>query len=386
MIQNYDEDAARHERRAKRLEEMKKEKIRHQKKMLLIKRILLFAVPVICLIFIIVLITNLVKKNIQSEVPSQEEIFIADDSISQNEVLSDSVEMELVIPEQQLMPYAASKPEEYGIYEGYTVHTTENTGYIWDEAVISQYALLIDASTGEIIGQKDANTRINPASMTKILTLLVAVENIENLDDTVTIDIETTDYTFSNDLSAVGFALDEEVTIRDLLYGTILSSGGDAAYALARYVAGSEEEFVVMMNEKLEELGLSDTAHFTNCVGMYNENHYCTLTDMAMILKAAVSNELCREVLSTHIYTTSSTTQHPDGIEISNWFLRRIEDKDTHGEVLCAKTGFVAQSGNCAASYAISNDGNQYICVTGMSTSAWRCIYDHVQIYDDYTK
>src|SRR5699024_8410476 len=142
----------------------------------------------------------------------------------------------------------------------------------------------------------------------------------------------------------------ETVTVRDLLYGTILPSGADAAAGLAFYVSGSLEGFVDLMNQKLEELGLSDTAHFTNCVGLYDENHYCTLYDMAEILGAAIDNELCREVLSAHTYTTSATEQHPEGLLISNWFLRRIEDKDTHGTVLCAKTGYVVQSGNCAAS------------------------------------
>jgi D-alanyl-D-alanine carboxypeptidase (penicillin-binding protein 5/6) len=104
------------------------------------------------------------------------------------------------------------------------------------------------------------------------------------------------------------------------------------------------------MNEKLEELGIADTAHFTNCIGLYDDNHYCTAYDMAVIMKAAVENELCREVLSAHTYTTSSTEQHPDGITISNWFLRRIEDKDSGGLVLCGKTGFVNQSGSCAVS------------------------------------
>ena len=135
-----------------------------------------------------------------------------------------------------------------------------------------------------------------------------------------------------------------------------------------------------MMNQKLRDLGLSDSAHFTNCVGLYNENHYCSIYDMAVILKAAMENELCREVMSAHTYTTSSTEQHPEGIQISNWFLRRIEDKETNGEVVCAKTGYVVQSGNCAASYEVTNSGKHYICVTANAHSGWRCIYDHVEM------
>jgi D-alanyl-D-alanine carboxypeptidase (penicillin-binding protein 5/6) len=88
--------------------------------------------------------------------------------------------------------------------------------------------------------------------------------------------------------------------------------------------------------------------------------------------------------LSAHTYTTSATEQHPEGITISNWFLRRIEDKDTGGEVLCAKTGYVAQSGNCAVSYGVDADGREYVCATTGAHSSWRCIYDHVALYKKY--
>ena len=105
---------------------------------------------------------------------------------------------------------------------------------------------------------------------------------------------------------------------------------------------------------------------------------------MAMIMEAAMNNSLCREVMSAHTYTTSVTEQHPEGITISNWFLRRIEDKDSGGEVVCAKTGYVIQSGNCAVSYAQDAEGEGYICVTADATSGWRCIYDHVAIYKQF--
>ena len=216
---------------------------------------------------------------------------------------------------------------------------------------------------------------------------LVAAEQIEekNLDDKVTITIDITDYSYSNDCSSVGFAENERVTVQDLFYGTILPSGADAALALATYVAGSQEAFVELMNEKLQKLGLSDTAHFTNCVGLYDEAHRCTVYDMAMIMEAAMDNPLCREVMSAHTYTTSATAEHPDGITISNWFLRRIEDKETGAEIVCGKTGYVVQSGNCAASYGEDQNGSGYICVTADSTSAWRCIYDHVALYSEFT-
>ncbi|MBQ1171877.1 MAG: D-alanyl-D-alanine carboxypeptidase [Lachnospiraceae bacterium] len=250
--------------------------------------------------------------------------------------------------------------------------------------VTSTYALMVDLSNKEVVAQKNAYERINPASMTKILTLLVASEHVTNLDDTFTMTLDITDYAYVNDCSSVGFLDGEVVTVKDLLYGTILPSGGDAAVGLATYVAGSQEAFVDMMNQKIEELGLSDSAHFTNCVGLYDENHYCSIYDMAVMLEAAMENDLCRQVLNTRSYTTSATEQHPEGITVSNWFMRRIEDKEMGGTILGAKTGYVVQSGNCAASCYERNDGTEFICVTADAHSSWRAIYDHVAAYNIY--
>ena len=267
----------------------------------------------------------------------------------------------------------------------YTAQATDATTSMDDE-VQSTNGIFIDLATGNILFDRDSHTRINPASMTKVLTVLVAAEHVTDWSDTFEITPEITNYSYVHDCSAVGFSNNEVVTVEDLFYGTVLCSGGDAALGLATYVAGSQEAFVDMMNEKLKELGLSDTAHFTNCVGLYDENHYCTVYDIAMILEAAIDNPQCREVLSTKKYTTSSTPEHPEGIQISNWFLRRIEDKDTGGEVICGKTGFVAQSGSCAVSYGKDAAGNEYICATVNAHSGWRCIYDHVELYKRFAK
>ena len=296
--------------------------------------------------------------------------------VTSQEVISEQVsesigETENIVPDE-------TKPYKY--------ETTSDTVNIYSEEVISTHAVLVDVNADTIIAAKGAYDRICPASMTKVLTVLVAAEAIEkeDLDDTFTMTLEITDYAYVNDCSYVGFLDGEVVTVRDLFYGTVLPSGGDAAVGLATYVAGSHEEFVEMMNAKLEELGLEDSAHFTNCVGLYDENHYCTVYDMAIIMEAAMENELCREVLSAHTYTTTSTIQHPEGIEISNWFLRRIEDKETGGVVISAKTGYVDEAGSCAVSYEEYGDGTPYICVTVGSTSSWQCIYDHVEIYNNY--
>jgi D-alanyl-D-alanine carboxypeptidase (penicillin-binding protein 5/6) len=256
---------------------------------------------------------------------------------------------------------------------------TPATVQLGDE-IDSDYAVVVDADSGEILAEKSPDAAVSPASMTKIMTILVAAEHVKSLDDPFTVDLRVTDYGYSHDCSAAGFANGETVTIRDLFYATILPSGADGALGLAFCTAGSQEAFVDLMNEKAAQLGIS--AHFTNCIGVYDPAHVCSVADMAVILAAAEQNPLCRQVLAAHTYTTSKTAQHPDGIALSNWFLRRIEDKDSGScTVQGAKTGYVTQSGNCAASYAQSSDGRRYLCVTAMAGSAWRCIYDHAALY-----
>ncbi|MBR1622951.1 MAG: D-alanyl-D-alanine carboxypeptidase, partial [Pseudobutyrivibrio sp.] len=239
----------------------------------------------------------------------------------------------------------------------------------------------------EVVGRRNANEKIVPASMTKVMTVLVAANHLseEQLNEVVTMSHEAIDYSYAGGGSTSGFVEDEEVTVRDLFYGTILPSGGDAAAQLAMYVAGDVDSFVEMMNEEVTALGLTNT-HFTNPVGFHNDNHYSTPYDISIIMMAALDNELCREVLTTKVYNTSATNINPEGITISNWFLRRIEDKDIGGEILGAKTGYVDESGNCAVSSMTSEAGTEYICCTAKSTSSWRCIYDHVDIYKTYAK
>lgn len=256
--------------------------------------------------------------------------------------------------------------------------------------VDSQYAILVNTDTGEILAERNAFDRIVPASMTKVMTLLVAVEQMqnpeENLKDKVTITQEICDESYRSGSSFVGYGVDDEATVEDLLYGAILPSGADAAMALAEYTSGSQEVFAELMNQKAKELGISDTTHFTNCVGLYDEDHYSTVYDMSVIMRAAIDNELCRKVLSQHTWTTQATKANPDGIQISNWFLRRIEDHDTNGTVVCGKTGFVNESGNCAVSYQEGNSGTGYIACTALTYNQWRSIYDHIALYKTYTK
>ena len=382
MNQQLDNEDMIRERRRRRMQEMQRQK----KRQMQMRKAFRTYAPLVggILILCFIVFTGYKVFRITSGLKNHTQIEQSD-----NSVIDQTAGLAVINEEGDSIDESGQKeefPEDNKVQKVYSATATDDTIQPGED-VISKHVIFIDLSNDTILAQRASSTIINPASMTKILTLLVAAENIseENLEDTFTITIEITDYSYRNDCSNVGFDVGETVTVRDLLYGTILPSGGDAALGLATYVAGSQEAFVTMMNDKLEDLGLSRTAHFTNCIGLYDKEHYCTVYDMAMILEAAIENELCREVMSAHTYTTSNTQEHPEGITISNWFLRRIEDKDTGGEVVCGKTGYVVQSGNCAASYGIDNAGKGYICVTADSTSSWRCIYDHVALYRQFS-
>ena len=261
-----------------------------------------------------------------------------------------------------------------------------------DDYIDSQYVIVVNADTGEIIAERNAYEQIIPASMTKVMTLLVAIEAMEDYEtaitDTFTITQEITDESYLSGSSFVGYGVGDVATVEDLLYGTILPSGADAALALAEYTAGSKEAFVELMNEKCEELGISETTHFTNVIGLYDDGeNYSTPYDMCVIMNAAIDNEYCQAILSQRTWTTQAIMNNPDGTTISNWFLRRAEDHIDNWEILCGKTGFVNESGNCAVSYMKSSvTGTNYIVCTALTYSSWRCIYDHAAIYNYYTE
>ena len=384
MERDFDEDAARRARWAQRKIEMRRQKRRQE----LIRKALLPGTAVFFVIIIAIVIV--VGRGKKEEVSGQGQEAEKQEAIGKETAANEGADIhfeQIVEAEQENAQDENAEDKDLSETgsQTYEFTVTENTISL-GENVVSSSAIFVDIASQTILARKDETSRIVPASMTKVLTLLVAVENIENPDDEFVMTSEILDYCYANDCIAVGFEKGEVVTIKDLLYGAILTSGADAALGLAEYIAGSEEDFVTLMNEKLEALGLSDSAHFTNCVGIYDERHYCSVYDMAVIMEAAVKNKTCREVLSAHTYTTSVTEQHPEGILISNWFLRRIEDKDTGGEVICAKTGYVLQSGNCAVSYGMDKKGREYICVTVNAYNKWKCTEDHVYLYKRFSE
>lgn len=299
---------------------------------------------------------------------------------------------EVETPPQQAEAVMTALPEPEPVAEEpeepeWAITYTENSAQVRGDFP-SQYVILLDLDSGEVLAQRDPKAVINPASMTKILTLLVSAEHVtEEMMETGTFTMTRAigDYCFVNKCSNVGYEVDEVIPVKELFYGCILCSGADACLGLAETIFGSHEAIVDAMNEKAAELGLSEKTHFTNCIGLYDPDLHCTVEEMAIILKAALENDFCREVLTTITYQSLPTDHHPEGQVLSNLFSRRIQYQDTGSvTVSAAKTGYVEESGFCAASYGTTADGREYLCVTGKSTGTQQSIKDHAELYRTY--
>ena len=154
--------------------------------------------------------------------------------------------------------------------------------YATELDLFSDKYILYNLNENEVLMEKDANVKTDIASLTKVMTILVSIENIEDFEKEVTITKEMLSG-IASDVSVAGFKRGEKLTYNDLLYGAMLPSGADACHALAISIAGSKENFVKLMNEKVKELKLENT-NFVNAVGLYDKNHYSSAYDMAQIL------------------------------------------------------------------------------------------------------
>ncbi len=247
--------------------------------------------------------------------------------------------------------------------------------------------IIVDKATNTVVAARNPHKKEYPASTTKIMTLLVAVENMKDWDAKFTMTLDITDPLFVAEASVAGFLNGEQVSMTDLLYGTILPSGADAAMGLALSVAGSEAEFVKLMNKKVKELGLKNT-NFTNVTGLHSEQNYSSAYDLAIILDAALSNETCKKVLSTYQYTTAVTPQHPEGIKLSGTLFSYMYGTEPEtATILGGKTGFVNESGYCIASYGKGNESEkEYIVVTMGNGGRWPAFYGQIDLYKHYAK
>lgn len=261
---------------------------------------------------------------------------------------------------------------------------SENYKEVNAKKIDSKYCILVDADTNEIIAGAGYDAKIYPASLTKLMTLLVAVENADDLKSTYKFTDKLIDKLIEQEASRVGFEAGEEATIKDMLYGAILASGADATTGLAETISGSEKEFASLMNRKAEELGLEST-HFVNASGLYNKNHISSCVDMAALMKACIENKTCKKIISAERYTTSQTKQHPDGIEINSIAFQNIYNygKDPDFAINGGKTGYTDEAGTLLATY-LEYEGKTYIAVTAKALTQDQAVLDTEYLYHTY--
>ena len=229
--------------------------------------------------------------------------------------------------------------------------------------VYSTNYIMVDTDSGKLLYERNSCEEVAPASLTKIMTALVAIENIDDLDCEYTFDKSTINYLQSQNASVAGFEEGETVTARDLLYAALLPSGGDGAIGLAMLVGGSIDDFVEMMNEKVDSLGLRHT-HFVNPTGLDAEGQYSCAYDICVLFSYALNNEEFRKIDSEFFYTSTPTDEHPDGIEMESTVYAGITKNDITAEyILGGKTGYTDNARLCLATYAEFN-GEHYILVT----------------------
>ena len=229
----------------------------------------------------------------------------------------------------------------------------------------SKSAIMLEVSTGEILFEKNSHERLHPASMTKMMSLLLIMESIEKniikLDDMVTV---------SSNASGMGgsqilLETNEQMSVDDLIKGVTIASGNDAVVALAERIAGTEEEFVNMMNNKVKELGLNDT-NFKNSHGLDAANHYSSAYDMSIIAKELVKHEKILEYSRIYEMYLRENTDRKIWLVNTNKLVRFYNGVDG------LKTGYTKEAGYCLTATAKKNDMRIITVVMGEPDSSTR--------------
>lgn len=253
----------------------------------------------------------------------------------------------------------------------------------------SSNAILIRLKDGAVLMKKNSGEKIYPASLTKMMTAIIAIENLSDLDEKIQLNKSMFDKLYKADASMAGFLPGEQVRAIDLLYGAMLPSGAECCIALADHIAGSERDFVKLMNQKAEAIGMNNT-HFENATGLHDENHYTTVEDLAVLLMNALRNDTFRKIFTTFRHSTPPTDKHPDGITFYNTMYERLDDQNIiDGQILGGKTGYTDKAGLCLASLA-KVGMQEYILITagakGNHDSEQYNITDALAVYNSIGK
>jgi len=228
--------------------------------------------------------------------------------------------------------------------------------------ISSEAAILTDFASGRVLFEKNADEKVYPASTTKIMTAILA---IENLDFQTVLTATETAINIDRDGSNMGILKDEQFTVEQLLYGLLVHSANDAANMLAEGVAGTIDNFVVLMNDKAKELGMKNT-HFVNPHGYHHEDHYMSARDLSILASYAMRNDKFAAIAQTPNYELPPTDKYPEVRYLSsnNMLLNPMKGrKYLYEGAKGIKTGHTEAAGYCLASMA-QRDNETYVCVT----------------------
>lgn len=246
--------------------------------------------------------------------------------------------------------------------------------YADDFDITGEYVTLYNMNEDTLLYSKNDTKKTSIASLTKMMTTLVAIEEIDNLDKIVT--IKERDFEGTVGYSKAGFKVGDKVTYRDLLYGIILPSGADAVNAVVNNTLGYDK-FIKKMNETAKKIGMNDTS-YANPVGKDDENNYSTSNDLAKLLKYALKNETFKTIFTTKNYKTSN------GLNLEST-VNRYENILNTNEIKGAKSGFTKDAGRCLASITTLNNVDYLLVVINSSTtSPYNAVKDTITIYDYY--
>ena len=252
--------------------------------------------------------------------------------------------------------------------------TVEQKAITLSENIHSESALIMESSTGKVVYEKNGYQVRYPASTTKVLTAILAIENCD-LDELATAS-EFAVNSIPYDYSIANIKVGEQVSVRDLLYALMLHSANETAYILAEHISGSNEEFAKLMNEKAKEIGC-ENSHFVNPNGIQDENHYSTAYDMALITRYAMQNEIFREIVKTTSYTVSPSELYPENDRVftnTNHLIipstEQNPNKYYYPYAIGVKTGYTSAALNCLIS-AANKDGMEYISVVLGATTGY---------------
>lgn len=227
----------------------------------------------------------------------------------------------------------------------------------------TEHAALFSVDDRSVLFAKGMYTKIYPASITKIMTAILALQN-GHLDDVVTINYQ--DVTLESGSQVVGFKAGDKVKMSELLRGLLIHSGNDCAQAIARHVGGTQEKFVKMMNEEAESLGCTGT-HFVNPTGLHDDNHYTTVYDIYLMLNKAVTYPDFLNITQTPVYdltyTSAAGKETHVNLDSTDHFLTGEVDPPKNVTVLGGKTGTTDKAGNCLAIEAQNAYGEPYFSI-----------------------